>query len=314
MPVRRGARSCDDAGMAWTWWTRAVHAMGIAALGALVAACATGTAPRTGRDGSVDPGIDAQVLPGIDAQVEPGVDAYVPPGTDAHVPDVDAYVPPAPDAGPVVGRGAYLDRCTADTDCASGRCVDDHGSTRFCSRACASDLECAHEHLCSAAGVCVHDDTGAPCSIATPATCADGACLGTAGGASCTRDCASAAECPAGYACTTVDTSGRRVCVDIERPCTAAAECATGLCFGGVGCTAECRTAADCPARLAALGVPPYRCSTELGTANPICIPPSDVVGSDPIGAACRYNASGIVQCRSGACDDSAPLGPMCVQ
>jgi hypothetical protein len=84
------------------------------------------------------------------------------------------------------------------------------------------------------------------------------------------------------------------------------------LCIPTLGCTATCRSAADCPARLA--GLPPYACRVDFMAPQPICVPPADVVGDDPIGAACVYDARGLVQCRSGACDDAAPLGPMCVQ
>lgn len=290
--------------MAWTRWSSALVALGVIGT---VAGCAVGTPGRLGGDGGRDGGLDQ------DASIPPGVDAYVPPGTDGGPPP-DAYVPPGTDGGPPVGRGAYLDRCATDADCASAHCVDDYGPTRFCSQTCTSDLQCAHEHLCNAAGLCVHDDTGSPCSVATPASCAAGLCLGAAGGGRCTRECGSAAECPAGYACTTVDASGLRVCVDIEQPCTAPDQCGTGLCVPTLGCTASCRTAADCPARLGSLGLPPYECRIEFGSTTPVCVPPADVVGDDPIATACSYDTGGNVQCRSGACDDTAPLGPMCVQ
>jgi hypothetical protein len=42
-----------------------------------------------------------------------------------------------------------------------------------------------------------------------------------------------------------------------------------------------------------------------------ICVPPADVVGSDPLGATCA--ATGTVLCRSGACDD-ATTPPTCNQ
>jgi hypothetical protein len=230
------------------------------------------------------------------ADVSTGVDGG--PGTDAALP---------------VGTGAYIDRCTTGSDCSSGLCEDDRGGTRFCSRSCRSDLECAHEHVCvlsGATGVCRPDDTGAPCSTGAPERCTLGLCLGTADGGRCTRTCSSAAECPSGYACTNAGGSTSPICVDVERPCAAAADCATGLCIGDRGCTSECRTASDCPRRLA--GLPPYACNDSLSPGQTICIPPSDILGDDPIGASCA--ATGLNLCRSGACDDSAPLGPMCTQ
>lgn len=281
------------------------------ALGAF--GCAKGEARPDAAGGRVD----ASVPPGVDAHVP---DAYVPPGVDANVPDayvapgIDAFVPGvdaarAPDAA-VVGTGGYLDRCDTAADCASGRCVADRGGTSFCSRTCASDATCAHEHTC-VSGVCVPDDTGEACSTATPETCAAGLCLGSDAGGQCTRQCSSAAECPAGYACTQTGGASFKICVDIERPCATAAECGTGLCVTDLGCTAECVTAADCPARLP--GLPAYTCGTDYGTSANLCVIPSDVVGDDAAGASCVTDASGLYECRSGACDETAPLGAMCV-
>jgi hypothetical protein len=257
-------------------------------------------------------------------------------GVDAEVPEIDAGMSeldagPAHDAGrePDAGRldagadagmdagrfdaggddGRYLDRCTGARDCTSGLCVDDVGGTRMCTIACSTHRDCASEHVC-AAGRCVPDDTGGACAAAS--TCALGLCVGNAmtGTGQCTRPCTNASECPAGFAC--ADAGGTRVCVDIERPCGSAAECATGLCIDGLGCTAECRTAADCPARFPMN--PAYTCQVAHGSANPICAPPFDIAGSDPIGAFCRTNTSDELLCRSATCDTSAPLGAMCTQ
>jgi hypothetical protein len=263
------------------------------------------------RDGAAD--IDAWTPPGIDGG--PGHDAYVQPGTDAWVgPRPDAWVPPGTDGGPTPGTRAYLDRCTAAADCASGLCAPDHGGTHFCTRSCTSGLDCAHGHVCapsSGGNVCMPSDTGAPCSVGMPERCVMGMCLGSAGGGHCTRPCSSAADCPAGYACTMAGGSTTPICVDIEQPCTAAADCGTGLCIPGIGCTATCRTAADCPGRLA--GLPAYTCGT-IGTTSNVCVPPSDIAGSSPIGGNCGSTPTGGNTCRSDACDTSAPLGPMCTQ
>jgi hypothetical protein len=274
-------------------------------------ACAQGSNHR--RDGAAlnDAGIDAPQVPDVDGGPV-GADGGPPPiERDAGSPGFDAWSPPDVDAGPTPVRRAYLDRCVDDGECASGRCVPDWGGTRFCTRTCTSDLECAHEHLC-VEGICRHDDTGAPCSTGSPERCATGLCLGSAAGGQCTRYCTTAAECPAGYACTRAGGSTRPICVDIERPCSAADDCGTGLCVSMIGCTAECTSAADCPRRFD--GLPPYRCAVAYGWPRPLCVPPDDVVGSDPIGASCRRDARGLWLCRSGACDESAPLGPMCTQ
>jgi hypothetical protein len=277
-----------------------------------LAACAVGGPMRSSGDGSVRDGGPGTLDAGLDGGpgvLDAGLDAG-PGALDAGAPPADAFVPPV-DGGPSAGRGAYLDRCTTDTDCATGTCADDVGPTRFCTLPCTSEGACASEHTC-AGGRCVPEDTGAPCSTAAPDRCAAGLCLGSAAGGRCTRFCDTSVVCPAGYACTVAGGSTRPVCVDIERPCAAAADCGTGLCIPTRGCTASCRTAADCPARLG--GLPPYACAVALGSTTPICVPPDDIAGDDPIGAACVVGGDGLVQCRSGGCDDSAPLGPMCTQ
>ncbi|WP_053237250.1 hypothetical protein [Sandaracinus amylolyticus] len=246
---------------------------------------------------------DASTTP-IDAQTVE-LDASTPP-------PIDAWVAPPIDGGPPPGTGAYLDRCTTDAQCADGRCVDDRGGTRFCTRACANHLQCAREHLC-VGGVCVPDDTGEPCNTATPGTCSTTLCLGDASSGQCVRDCASAADCPAGHACTTFDGSGRRVCIDVERPCNAASECRTGICIPGIGCTGQCRSAGDCPRRFGELGVPAYTCGTASGVTGTICLPPDDILGDDPIGAFCDGEAS-LNACRSGVCDPGATPAAMCTQ
>jgi len=244
--------------------------------------------------------------PPIDTGTPP-MDTGTPP-TDTGTPPIDTGTPPM-DTGTTPGTGRYLDRCNVGGDCASTLCVDDIGSSRMCSRACTLDSDCASEHVCGLAGVCMPDDTGTPCSTATPASCSTGLCIGPAGSTgSCTKACSGAATCPAGYACT--DIGGTHVCVDIEKSCGVATDCATGLCIPGLGCTAECRGVVDCPGRLP--GLPPYTCEVARGATVPICNPPFDIAGDDPIGSICPV--VGPVQCRSGACNTSAPVAPMCTQ
>ncbi len=269
--------------------------------------CASGTADGGATDGAVS--VDGGPIPTDGLLVLDGGPVGSdggPMGTDGGPMGADGG-PLGTDGGPA-GTGRYLDRCTRDADCASGRCVDDVGGTRMCTRACASDGACADEHVC-ASSVCVHDDTGAPCSTTTPATCAKGLCVGPSGGTgACTKTCANASDCPAGYACTSV--GGMFVCVDIEKPCAAAADCATGLCIPGLGCTSTCRNATDCPGRFSFL--PPYTCAVAHGSSSAICNPPSDILGDDAAGAICP--AVGTNECRSDACDTSAPITPMCTQ
>ncbi len=248
--------------------------------------------------------------PGVDSGPPPGVDSGPPPRIDSGPPSgVDAG-PPRLDSGPPTGTGRYLDRCTRDTDCATGRCVDDVGGTRACTIACSTHRDCASEHVCRD-GLCQYDDTGTGCSLTSPERCGLGLCIGNSstGVGHCTRQCDSALDCPAGYACTDAGTT--RVCVDIERPCSDSSQCATGLCIPSVGCTSSCRSAADCPRRFP--DSPAYTCGVASGGSGNVCLPPADVVGPDPIGASCRFD--GIYSlCRSGGCDDAAPTGPMCTQ
>jgi hypothetical protein len=196
---------------------------------------------------------------------------------------------------------AYLDPCTAPGDCSSGLCVEDLGGDKFCSRSCAAESECADEHVC-AGSQCVPDDTGTLCT--QPSDCASGLCLISAG--LCTRACTSGLDCPAGSACSNV--SGQKVCLHIEKPCAGAASCPTGLCLSGLGCTAACDTSADCPQRFPWL--PAYSCAFAFGSPSKICVPPIDVMGSDPIGTSCPVDPN---TCRSGVCNTAAPT-PVCTQ
>lgn len=210
--------------------------------------------------------------------------------------------------GGSLGTARYLDRCSLDNECSTGKCVDDVNGTKMCTIACTDHSDCASEHICGPDKLCRPDDTGALCSTANPSTCRLGLCIGlSTGPAHCTRECASAAQCPAGFACQPI--SGTKVCVDIER---SAASCPTGLSFPGSGCTAYCDTAADCPGRLGHFEIPPYTCSVPQGSSVKVCIPPDDIMGSDPIGATC--NSAGTVTCRSGACNEAALPTPMCTQ
>ncbi|MEZ4375545.1 MAG: hypothetical protein R3B07_32340, partial [Polyangiaceae bacterium] len=210
--------------------------------------------------------------------------------------------------GGMLGTAKYLDRCSIDNDCASGKCVADVNGTKMCTIACNTHTDCASEHVCGTDKLCHPDDTGALCSTASPGSCGLGLCIGlSTGPAHCTRECANASECPAGFACEPI--SGTKVCVDIER---SAASCPTGLSFPTVGCTAPCDSAADCPGRLGYFGLPPYTCAVPQGSSSKVCIPPNDILGSDPIGTACA--GTGTTTCRSGACNSAALPTAMCTQ
>jgi len=194
-------------------------------------------------------------------------------------------------------KGAIFDRCTSDGECTSGKCTP--AAPRFCTKACTSSSECPDGLQC-AGGICQLDDTGKTgCNITTGAGCQN-YCIGTISASHCTHKCTSASDCPAGFACSSV--GGTKVCIDIERPCGTADQCPGSLGFcgsGGLGCTATCDSAADCPLRL--VGLPAYTCQSVSG--KNVCAPPADVLGASPLGATC--SATGTNLCRSGACDDS---------
>ncbi len=271
----------------------------IIAICSILAACANTT---LNPDASTDPDRDASVTPTIDASVTPTIDANLTPTIDA-APTIDS-----------AGTGQYLDRCTAPGNCASNLCEVDVGGSSYCSKTCASDAQCAYEHICVGL-VCRPDDTGAPCTAAMPDAC-ELMCLEAGDGSGeCTKPCAAASECPAGYACTRAGGSDYKICVNIEKACTGPNNCGSGMCITGspaVGCTALCDSAADCPGMLTTIGLPAYTCANAYGSAEPVCVVPTFVIGADPIGASCA--AVGDVYCRSGACDTDAPTGPMCTQ
>lgn len=275
-------------------------------------ACVSGWCEASGDGGPVDSGKpDASdsgkpdstpIDTGSDSSI---VDSFV---VDTELPDTEAPDTFVADTTPpdvTTGKKGYLTKCASNDECTSGVCSP--SAPRFCTRACTSHGDCAHGQICGG-GICRIDDTGKACSTGSPSTCLE-FCYGTSLASHCTHACSSATECPAGYACMPVG-GGKKVCVDIERPCSAPEQCpsASGFCgASGVGCTANCDTAADCPVRL--VGLPAYTCEG-TGTGR-VCRPPSDILGSDPLGSTCP--ATGLNYCRSGACDDGTSP-PTCAQ
>lgn len=224
-----------------------------------------------------------------------------------------------------MARAAYLDPCVSPLDCASGDCAIGVGTSRFCTRSCTTRRDCGDGMLCAippglSVGRCLPDDTGAPCNLRTAEPCRR-YCYALSGSdavAHCTRECANGADCPAGFACQSITTTSgtTSVCVSIERPCARAADCPSGLCLPTVGCTAQCRSANDCPSRVP--GLSPYRCMPAAGGVN-VCNPPRAtnagavgfVAGADPMGTTCA--TTGTNTCRSAVCDDTESP-PVCVE
>ncbi|MBI2394172.1 MAG: hypothetical protein HYV09_31670 [Deltaproteobacteria bacterium] len=274
-------------------------------------ACVSGWCEASG-DGGVDaPAVDSgkpDSTPidsgSIDSSIGDSTapDTYVP----ADTAEPDTFVPDTASPDVSTGTKGYLTKCASNDECASGVCSP--SAPRFCTKACSSHGDCAHGQICGG-GLCRLDDTGySACDTSTASPCLE-YCFGTATAKHCTHSCSSAAECPAGYACMPAG-GGKKVCVDIERPCSAPEQCPSALGFcgaGGVGCTAKCDTDADCPLRL--VGLPAYRC--EFSGSIKVCMPPSDILGSDPLGSTCP--STGVNYCRSGACDDGTSP-PTCAQ
>jgi hypothetical protein len=286
-----------------------------------------------GPDAAPDATLDVAAEPSLDApDVAPPPDLAPPPDVTPppDLPPPPPDLPPPPDVAPppdVTPRGAYLDPCTSTVDCQSMDCAPLGGASGFCTRSCTSRRDCGDGYLC-ARGRCVADDTGAACNPVGASACA-AYCFGNSasGRGHCTRECSSGRDCPAGYACQPV--SGTPVCVEVETTCSRAADCVTNLCLGPMGsmfrgCTALCRTAADCPQRLTIedagrlISLPAYTC--EVVGGDRVCVPPiqgiiagGDLAGSDPIGSTCNGTPGATVLCRSGVCD-SDDVPPTCVQ
>ncbi len=208
---------------------------------------------------------------------------------DARVqPDSSPQVDAAGDAGSL--PGAYLDPCTTGTDCQSGKCLSDPRLGRsFCSRTCTTSADCILTQRCIQEGqqlFCQASDIGLPCS--GQSDCHQG-CMenSVTHEAHCSGPCSSAADCPAGFACTPVNET--KYCVRIAESCTEHLDCMTGLCLAQYipqvyACTALCNSVADCPRGWACQAVADAMA----------CTPPTYGVGG--LGDSCTDN------CQSGLC------------
>lgn len=186
--------------------------------------------------------------------------------------------PPSTDAGTdaepdVATCGAYLDECSAASQCCSDLCVPDFAgaASGFCTQDCSSWGACNPtgtdgSRAClpvddggATRNVCVGSDWDRDCASA--GACLAGICLRTASTSSCSWTCDAAADCPDGAACGLVGFAGdvvQQVCTPIGNPCISEAQCLSGTCLtddgGGLGyCSTFCdpRGTADCPAGFA---------------------------------------------------------------
>lgn len=214
--------------------------------------------------------------------------------------------------GGVPGAGADGDPCAVDTDCASLRCADVHGTLR-CGRSCSFDTDpCPALGVCEiSAGSCgscipVELSTG-PRSFGAPCErddqCVDGMCPEMF----CTRSCSATDACAAGFhcrdgLCRRGDPGGAGApCISSEDCGELAPECVTA--DGEQICAAPCSDTGTC-----ALGL---ECAaTDAGDR---CVAPGL-----PLGASCSANPD----CRTGICAgictrlcneyDPCPAGYMC--
>jgi hypothetical protein len=170
--------------------------------------------------------------------------------------------------------------CSAPTQCATGNCVDGFccntdcaGTCRACNRPgnqgtctfydantdpegeCPDDgrSTCKRDGMCDGAGACrlyaagtvcvdqicsgqtlyfaqVCDGAGT-CSVASSASCAPYSC----GGSACRTGCTDNTHCATGYEC-----KDGQCKLSNAQPCSNGLQCASGFCFDGVCCNADC--------------------------------------------------------------------------
>ncbi len=185
----------------------------------------------------------------------------IPAGTDdgtGELPD------PGVDAGKDTAQpGEFGQPCIQNSDCISGYCVEGLQGP-MCTMTCV--LECPADWLCRASligsdviSLCIPlgADLCKPCKVDTQ--CSGGACIEVGDGNYCGRDC-SQIDCPEGYDCLDVPTSGgtARQCVPVSRACDclrtmegAARPCARsndeGTCLGFETCDPDTGWACDAP-------------------------------------------------------------------
>ena len=166
--------------------------------------------------------------------------------------------------------GNYGDPCNRAGDCLSGYCVSNKlTGEKICTIECATEAVCQEAHAClpvprptgGTVNVCVPSDAGSPCPDGQGTTCIYGLCLlhpAQQSQSICSTPCTSARACPVGYSCSLVNVGSRqeRVCMPVGIRCSAqgqSTQCLSRWCStqaqrpsDGI-CTANCRTAADCP-------------------------------------------------------------------
>lgn len=227
---------------------------------------------------------------------------------------------------PMGGGGDTCAPCTTHSECgdADDYCLSYPDDSAYCGRACASDADCGSDRcltLGNGARQCVRYAGDSP------------SCTGGGGSGGCTAD----TDCPSGQRCDT----GTGSCVSagggstpLGEACAEHAECASGVCFGGV-CSQSCDwPSGSCPSGFycdgeatgacgpgvclrggAGAGAIGDSCNDHPDCANQycfegLCAEPCnpETVGACPGGGVCRVGA---LACR-GACGTAGSLGDPC--
>ncbi|MBI5489693.1 MAG: trypsin-like serine protease [Deltaproteobacteria bacterium] len=231
------------------------------------------------------------------------------------------------------------DPCSADTDCATGLCLDLGAGTRICTAHCtaSSATPCPDSGYCDATacgdGLCrpANDGGGAPLGAACAAggECASRYCAPVPdGSAVCSRSCAPGSlGCLAGEVCSSLtETCG--ACLDgssvpgpraFGEPCRSDGDCTSGLCLTD-GDPAACGD--DCPYRYCVVSCGGAgECPAGGHCRDGICVlgPPSGpgetcFSDADCLSGTCLVPAGGTARCAE-ACapDGSCPAGFLCV-
>ncbi len=171
--------------------------------------------------------------------------------TDDPVPDTTRDDPTESDTDVCEGRdnGQLGDSCTGRTDCCNGLCLGNTDAGRgICTERCATYDDCnpvglpGDFHCMNSVDglLCVASDYGDACENAT--NCAGGRCIKGRGTSSCTFECTSGSQCPAGSGCGSVaiiynDGSSEfvDVCAPVGNNCTVDdlgfTDCLSGTCI-----------------------------------------------------------------------------------
>jgi hypothetical protein len=132
---------------------------------------------------------------------------------------IDAQIP-AEAAAPIdVAKKTVGALCADSSECEGELCLTGGGgSAGFCSKTCAVSRDCPSGFRCDyleklGIRACIQigeKRLGEPCIGGEE--CESGICTGVDGSRFCSKGCASAAECPAGWSCVTIS-SGMKRCV-----------------------------------------------------------------------------------------------------